>query len=206
MRQNSARSQREEIMADLNTHGLEAEMLPVLVKTFPNAFFTPDRRSRPLRVGIFHELDAALPPEIIRARLKLYLGIYTRQPSYLRELTPGAVRIGLNGSPAGRVSAKEAASAAAHLQTLRGLGPHVLKAAAASCPASARSIPSAPRPVPAPPAVAAEPPRASNLAGLAEVLRRKKAAEAEPQKLGVVLKRRRASWRGAPNLSKRHVL
>ncbi len=106
-------------MADLNTEGLEAEMLPVLVKTFPNAFFTLGRRSRPLRVGILHELDAALPPEINRARLKLYLGIYTRQPGYLRELTPGAVRIGLNGSPAGRVSAKEAASAAARLQKLR---------------------------------------------------------------------------------------
>ncbi len=69
MRQNSARSQQEEIMADLNTDGLEAEMLRVLVKTFPNAFFTPGRRSRPLRVGIFHELDAALPPEINRPRL-----------------------------------------------------------------------------------------------------------------------------------------
>ena len=74
-----------------------------------------------------------------------------------------------------------------------GLGPHVLKAAAASCPASARSMPSAPQPVTALPAGAAKPPRASNLVGLAEVLRRKKAAEAEPQKLGVVLKRRKAS-------------
>jgi sRNA-binding protein len=195
-------------MVDLNTEGLEAEMLPVLVKTFPNAFFTPGRRSRLLRVGIFHELDAALPPEINRARLKLYLGIYTRQPSYLRELTPGVVRIGLNGSSTGRVSAKEAASAAARLQKLRvpSLGPHVLKAAAASCPASACSMSSAPQPVTAPPAGAAKPPRASNLAGLAEVLRRKKAAEAEPQKLGVVLKRRKASWRGAPHLSTGRIL
>src|SRR5258706_1860772 len=189
-------------MADLNTDGCEAEMLPVLVKTFPNAFFTPGRRSRPLRVGIFDDLDAVLPREIDRARLKLYLGIYTGQPSYLRELTPGAVRIGLNGRPTGRVSAKEAASAAARLQTLRvpGLGPHVLKAAAASCPASARSMPPAPQPVTAPPADAAKPPRASNLAGLAEVLRRQKAAEAEPQKLVVGLKKRNASWRNVPHL------
>src|SRR5215470_20201508 len=98
---------------------LEAEILHVLVKTFPSVFFPSGRSCRPLRVGIFEDLDPVLPPEIDRARLKLCLGLYTRQPSYLRELKPGAIRIGLHGRPAGRVSPKEAASAAACLQKLQ---------------------------------------------------------------------------------------
>ena len=95
---------------------LEDEMLPILVKAFPKAFFPRGRSCLPLRIGIFEALDAALSPEIDRSRLKLFLGIYTKQPRYLRELIKGAVRIDLNGSPAGRVSAKQAMSAAARLQ------------------------------------------------------------------------------------------
>src|SRR5271166_934374 len=109
-------------MAHLNMQQLEAEMLPILVKTFPRVFFPSGRACRPLRVGIFEDLDAALPAEIDRARLKAFLGLYTGQPRYLRELKPGVVRIGLNGRTAGRVSLKEAASAAARLKKLNGVG------------------------------------------------------------------------------------
>ena len=89
------------------------------------------------------------------------------------------------------MSAKEAASAAARLQKLDDpdTGPQVLKAAGASCPKSARSITPAPPPVTASPAGAVRPREASNLAELAEALRQKKAAEAEPQKAFVVLKK-----------------
>ncbi len=178
-------------MASLGAGGLEAEMLPVLVKTFPKAFFAHGRNRRPLRVGIFEELNAALPPEIDRQRLRPYLGIYTRQPSYLRELTPGAIRIDLSGCPAGRVSAKEAASAATHPD----IGPQGLKAAEASCPESACSIMPAPPPATASPAAAVRPRRASNFAQIAEALRQKKAPESEPQKVTVVLKKNKVSWR-----------
>jgi sRNA-binding protein len=119
---------------------LEDEMLPILVKAFPKAFFPQGRNCLPLRLGIFEALDAALPPGIDRSRLKLYLGIYTKQPRYLRELIQGAVRIDLNGSPTGRVSAKQATSAAGRLRKAQGkkFGPPMAKPAVpaqASAPA-----------------------------------------------------------------------
>jgi sRNA-binding protein len=122
-------------------------MLHILVKTFPSAFIPSGRSCRPLRVGIFEDLDPVLPPEIDRARLKLCLGLYTGQPSYLRELKPGAIRIGLHGRPAGRVSPKEAASAAARLQKLQS-PENGLPAATATASASYRT--SAPQISPTP--------------------------------------------------------
>lgn len=165
-------------------YGLEDEMLPVLVRAFPKAFFPRGQNCMPLRVGIFEALDAALPPEIDRSRLKLYLGIYTKQPRYLRELIKGATRIDLNGKPAGRVSAKEAASAAARLQKLQGLklGQPMPKAAGALSPPSA---------APAPPAV--NRPRRQDLADLTAPAWSRDAVQAKPQKVVVVVKKRKAS-------------
>jgi sRNA-binding protein len=94
-------------MAHLKMEGLEAGILPVLVKCFPRAFFPSGRVCRPLRIGIFEDLNAVLPLEIDRAELKACLGLYTGQPGYLRELKPGAIRIGLNGRATGRVSPRE---------------------------------------------------------------------------------------------------
>ena len=45
-----------EIMAHLKMQGLEAEMLPVFVKSFPRAFFPSGLGCRPLRIGIFEDL------------------------------------------------------------------------------------------------------------------------------------------------------
>jgi sRNA-binding protein len=180
-------------MAYRNVDRLEAEILPVLVKSFPKAFFARRVSCRPPRVGIFGDLDAVLPSEIDRPSLKLYLAIYTRQPHYLRSLTRGAVRIGLNGKEAGKVSAKEAASAAARLKKLHAMkvGEQVPKATAASGPAPGPLISPVPPPVTAPPAWAVKPPRAPSLCTLEEALRRKTPAQAKQQKVPVVVKRRR---------------
>jgi sRNA-binding protein len=178
-----------EILMHLMTEGLEAEMLLILVKTFPRAFFPSSRSCRPLRVGIFEDLNAVLPPEIDRARLKLYLGLYTGQPSYLRELKSGAIRISLNGRAAGRVSPKEAASAAVRLQRLQGLENGLpLAKAGASCPASASQI------SPTPPAAtrhAIDPRRTPFRTDLAEALPRKKSTQPAQQRVVVVVKRRK---------------
>jgi ProQ/FINO family len=190
----------EEIMAQMDLDSLEAQMLPVLVKAFPKAFFSRGLSCRPLRVGIFGDLDAVLPREIDRLRLKHYLGIYTKQPAYLRELTEGAARIDLNGRQAGRVSAKEAASAAARLQLLQApkIEPHFRDATRASCPVSAPFIPPAPPLANRSPAAGAvKPMRAPGLAGLAEALGRKETAQAEQPQVIVVLKKRKTSWRSA---------
>ena len=178
-------------MAHLKMQGLEAEMLPVFVKSFPRAFFPSGLGCRPLRIGIFEDLDAALPLEIDRARLKAYLGLYTGQPGYLRELKPGAIRIGLNGRAAGRVSPKEAASAAARLQKLHGLenAPPAGKGSP-SCPASAPQISPAPL-TPAPHGDAINPLRTPFRTGLAGGLPGKKGAETGQQKVIVVVKRRK---------------
>ncbi|MGA7323777.1 MAG: ProQ/FINO family protein [Rhodomicrobium sp.] len=178
-------------MAPLKMEGLEAEMLPILVKTFPRAFFPSGRSCQPLRVGIFEELNAVIPSEIDRTRLKLYLGLYTGQPRYLRELKLGAIRIGLNGCAAGRVSPKEAASAAARLQKLDCLenGLPVAKARA-SCPASAPQISPA-RLIAMPHGGAINPLRTPLRPGLAEALPRKKGAQPAQQRVIVVVKRRK---------------
>jgi ProP effector len=162
-------------------YGLEDEMLPILAKAFPTAFFPRGRGCKPLRVGLFEALDATLPPEIDRPRLRLYLAIYTKQPRYLRELTPGAVRIGLNGRPAGRVSAKEAASASARLQPQSAkFGRPLSKTPGARSPASVPVLPSAPQ-------------EAFRLdLSDPEAARRTKAAQAKAQKVIVVVKKRKA--------------
>jgi sRNA-binding protein len=158
--------------------GLEDEMLLLLVNTFPKAFFPLGRNCRPLRVGLFDELDAGLPPEIDRIRLRLFLSIYTRQPRYLQALVPGAARIDLNGNPAGRVSANEAASAKRRLQKPAAveLAPHIAKTMG-GCLASSRAIPPVPQP--------------ANRAGLAEVRAGNKGPQRKQPKLIVVLKKRR---------------
>jgi ProP effector len=95
----------------LNLKELEDEILPVLILNFPRAFFARGKSCRPLRCGVYDDLDGALPPEVDRKKLRSYLAAYTRFNRYLRELVPGATRIGLNGEPAGVVSEQEAAQA-----------------------------------------------------------------------------------------------
>jgi ProQ/FINO family len=174
---------------NLMLEGLEAEILHILITTFPRAFFPSGRNCRPLRIGIFEDLDAVLPPEIDRARLKLYLGHYTGQPSYLRELKPGAIRIGLDGRAAGRVNLKDAASAATRLQKLPGPGNgSPTTKASASYPAPA------PRSMPTPltaPSQAVNPQRTAVRPVLAETFLKEKSVQSGPQRVIVVVKRRK---------------
>lgn len=178
---------------NLMLEGLEAEILRILITTFPRAFFPSGQNCRPLRVGIFDDLDPVLPPEIDRTRLKLCLGHYTGQPNYLRELKPGAIRIGLDGRAAGRVSLKDAASAATRLQKLLGTenGSPVAKASA-SYPASAPRL--TPAPLTAPPQTV-NPQRTLVHAVLAETRLKEKTIQSGPQRVIVVVKRRKISGR-----------
>jgi sRNA-binding protein len=178
-------------MTEASLQGLEAGMLPVLVTAFPKSFFPMGRSCRPLRVGIFDDLVGVLPPEIDRLKLRLYLGIYTRQARYLRELTAGAARIDLNGGPAGSVSAKEAASAAARLHEL-----HCPSGTQSLAPARSRSATT--RQITLPAAAAPRPnglrPAAAPLmSDPRQVPSNKSTAQTGPQKVIVVLKRKRPS-------------
>jgi sRNA-binding protein len=183
---------RGEIMAH-PVEGLEAETL--LILAFPRAFFPFGQNCRPLRVGIFDDLNGVLPPEVDRAGLKLYLRLYTGQPGYLRELKPGAIRIGLDGRRSGRVSSKEAASAAARLQKLDCAENGLPAKASASRPASTPQLSNA--------LVAAMPhggainsPKTQLRTLLAESRPRKKGAQLGQQPVIVEVKRRKVPLEG----------
>jgi ProP effector len=169
---------------------LEAELLPVLVKLFPRAFFARGKSCRPLRVGIFDDLDAALPPEIDRAKLRRYLNYYTTGSRYLREVQSGVVRVDLHGMPAGYVSEAEAAHAkerwdriyAAVKAVFDGPKPETSAEKVVQALMATSEPPPIPQEIPAAepaPAQALTEPRNPHTANLAELLARKKAAQAK---------------------------
>jgi sRNA-binding protein len=86
-----------------------------LVELFPQTFvlekYLPHR---PLKVGINLDILARCPA-LARRELGPVLDAYTRRIMYLESLVAGAVRIDLDGSPAGEVSAEDAEHAAARL-------------------------------------------------------------------------------------------
>jgi len=83
----------------------------MLVESYPLAFAIEPRRRRPLKLGIHRDIIAALngtvTPRAVGDALRLYVG----NPRYLKACVTRADRIGLNGNPAGQVSAEDAASA-----------------------------------------------------------------------------------------------
>ncbi|CDI04547.1 hypothetical protein BN873_990018 [Candidatus Competibacter denitrificans Run_A_D11] len=72
-------------------------------------------RVRPLKIGIHQDLLAVLGEGFTRAEIKRLLGRYCNHVRYQRSLREGAVRIDLQGQPAGVVTAEEAEVARARL-------------------------------------------------------------------------------------------
>ncbi|RWA79633.1 MAG: prop expression regulator, partial [Mesorhizobium sp.] len=75
------------------------------------AAFNP-KAPKPLRIGIHHDIRV-LDGELSDDELRRVLRAYTSMPRYLARLNSGAVRVDLDGEPAGEVSDAEAASAKA---------------------------------------------------------------------------------------------
>ena len=69
---------------------------------------------RPLKIGICPDILARCPV-LTRRELGTVLGVYASRVMYLQSLVAGAIRIDLDGNPAGEVSAADAAHAAATL-------------------------------------------------------------------------------------------
>ena len=92
------------------------EVIAVLADLWPHCFAVFEDRRRPLKVGIHHDILAAGKGAIAAAELALALRRYCANPHYLRACTEGAARIGLDGEPAGSVTADEAAHAAERLE------------------------------------------------------------------------------------------
>jgi ProQ/FINO family len=85
-------------------------LLTALAAAFPNAFSLHEGRRRPLKIGIHHDLLVLGGAERSR-ELSAALRSYTLNRAYLRAMRPGAVRVDLDGNPAGRVTDEDAARA-----------------------------------------------------------------------------------------------
>jgi ProP effector len=90
-----------------------------LIRRFPAAFKDYKSPKLPLKVGIRADLLIAAPdldPELLGSAIAQYISIaqyiYSPGGNYHQALTEGAVRVGLDGSPAGYVTAEEAEHAA----------------------------------------------------------------------------------------------
>ena len=84
------------------THALLRERYPEL--------FTA---SRPLAIGIYHQIRAAIGREELRSRdLSLFLAGWTKWPAYRAALARGDRRVNLDGSDAGPALAEPGGSVA----------------------------------------------------------------------------------------------
>jgi len=79
-----------------------AKIIDELAKSFPKAFSTDPSRIRPLAVGIKEMLFQRY--RISPGRIVLALRYYTGSAAYLKAIVEGAVRVDLEGAPAGIVT------------------------------------------------------------------------------------------------------
>jgi len=83
----------------------------ICVLMFPNCFVLKGYLKRPLKIGIYDDLRAALKPTfpgISRTRLQAFLADYTGGLRYLHQVREGRERIDLYGNVVGVVTAHEA--------------------------------------------------------------------------------------------------
>ena len=85
-------------------------VLPLLAEAYPACF--DGENPRPLKLGIHHDLMAA---GFEKAAVKRALACYCNRPRYRKALRAGAIRIDLQGQPAGAVTAADAETARADL-------------------------------------------------------------------------------------------
>lgn len=89
------------------------EVIAYLCEKFPNCFIA-DGEAKPLKIGLFQELAAALEGDekVSKTSLRQALRNYTMSWRYLHACRDGAVRVGLNGEEAGVVDTQQAEHAA----------------------------------------------------------------------------------------------
>jgi ProP effector len=80
----------------------------LLSETFPHCFKLFEQKRRPLQIGIHHEILAVLTGVITPEELAAALSVYVANRVYRSRLVAGAVRVGLDGEPAGTVTPEEA--------------------------------------------------------------------------------------------------
>jgi ProP effector len=84
-----------------------AATLELLSERWPNCFQIYERRRWPLKIGIHHDILAALEGAVTPAELGLALKVYTANRVYRARLVAGATRINLSGEPCGVVTPEQ---------------------------------------------------------------------------------------------------
>ena len=92
--------------------------IELLASTWPACFAVKFRDRKPLKIGIAKDVAAATEGAITPEELEAAFGLYTRQTGYLKALKEGAVRVDLDGNPAGTVTAEQAAMARRHIERI----------------------------------------------------------------------------------------
>jgi ProP effector len=131
------------------------DVLAILAARYPACFFLAAHERRPLKIGIHKEiaLEGITTEELNRA-----FWTYTSNESYRQALQEGAVRIGLDGAPAGIVTAGEAGHSRYVKRVCKGAAGTAVQSNASEHRTSADQIASLPAPAErAPATVRAEP-------------------------------------------------
>ena len=115
-----------------------AAVIELLCDRFPQTF---NRNApRPLKVGVYADVLTALGDAVQPRDLQSALRAYTSNARYLRAISVGAPRIGLDGKPVGTVTSEDEAVAKKRLVDLV-TAPQGKVPAAKPCPKHPRSKP-----------------------------------------------------------------
>jgi sRNA-binding protein len=85
-----------------------AAVIELLAETWPHCFSIYENRRRPLKIGIHLDILAALDGAVSAEELEQTLRCYVSNKVYRSRLVTGAIRVGLDGLPAGSVAEKDA--------------------------------------------------------------------------------------------------
>jgi len=89
-------------------HDLTVEAVILLLQErWPHCFSIRERNRRPLKVGIFADILKELDGAVTRVELAKAIGCYVGNRAYLKKIKIGADRVGLDGTPAGKVAESE---------------------------------------------------------------------------------------------------
>jgi ProP effector len=91
-------------------------IITVLAEKFPNTF--DERRSRPLKIGIFGDIFKIIGGSIHRHELASAMHYYCTDFRYLQNMRQGVDRVSLQGEPSGKVTAEEERKAQATLAAM----------------------------------------------------------------------------------------
>ena len=78
--------------------------LELLRERFPKCFVRYQQPRQPLKIGVHKDLAVVLAGVVSKSEIGRALTVYTNDVAYREALKPGAVRIDLNGEPAGVVT------------------------------------------------------------------------------------------------------